>query len=354
MKAWVLHGVNNMHYEEAEKPLPTEKEVLVEVKAAGICGSDIPRIYYMGAHVHPLIPGHEFSGQVVAMGEGADSEWFGKRVGIFPLIPCRKCTACQNRHYELCRGYSYLGSRRDGGFAEYAVVPEWNLIELPNNVTYEQAAMLEPMAVAVHAMRSALLSGCGKDMPIAVCGLGTIGLLLVMLLREAGYKNLYVAGNKAFQRDMAVKTGISTERFYDNHNGKFQDWLMEQTDDEGVQVFFECVGKNETVSAAVSSTAPNGTVQLVGNPFSDMLLEKDTYWKILRNQLTVRGSWNSSFMHDADDDWNYVLGRLKNGRLFPEQLITHHISLGELDRGLLIMRDKTEEYIKVMSNVKAK
>lgn len=349
MKAWILYDVGAIRFGHTDRPKPAKHEVLVEVKAAGICGSDIPRIYETGAHVHPLIPGHEFSGQVIQTGEEADAKWLGKRVGIFPLIPCKNCTACQEQHYELCHGYSYLGSRRDGGFAEYAVVPEWNLIELPDNVTYKQAAMMEPLAVAAHAMRNVLLPGCDRTMSIAVCGLGTIGLLLVMLLREAGYENIYAVGNKAFQRDMAVKMGIARERFYDNHDEGLCDWLMEQTGGDGVGVFFECVGKNETVSDAVCCTAPNGTVQLVGNPASDMLLPKDTYWKILRKQLTLKGSWNSSFRHKDDDDWTYVLERLRENRLHPEQCITHLISLNELDKGLLIMRDKAEEYIKVMA-----
>jgi len=105
----------------------------------------------------PLIIGHEFSGEIAQCGEKADSAWKGKRVGIFPLIPCGECTPCHNKMYEMCRHYSYLDSRRNGAFAEYVSVPEWNLIELPNNVSYEQAAMLEPMAVAAHSMRRCLL-----------------------------------------------------------------------------------------------------------------------------------------------------------------------------------------------------
>lgn len=349
MKAWVLHGVGDIRYEEADRPEPTEGEVLVEVKAAGICGSDIPRIYRTGAHIHPLILGHEFSGKVVQTGKNADRKWLDKRVGIFPLVPCRRCESCRKQRYELCCSYSYLGSRRDGGFAGYAVVPEWNLVELPDSVTYEQAAVLEPMAVAVHAMRNALIYSVDRDAPIAVCGFGTIGMLLAMLLQEAGYSNIYAAGNKDYQKEAAVRAGIGSERFYDNKNGEFAGWLMEQTGGVGVKVFFECVGKNETVSEAVDSAAPDGTVQLVGNPVSDMLLEKNTYWKILRSQLTVKGSWNSSFRHSADDDWNYVLERIKSGRLHPEQCITHRIPMEKLDKGLQVMRDKTEDYIKVMA-----
>lgn len=348
MKAWVLHEIGDIRFEEMDRPQPADHEVLVRVQAAGVCGSDIPRIYQTGAHVHPLIPGHEFAGQVVQLGKDVDKRWQDKRVGIFPLIPCRQCVACQKEHYELCRHYSYLGSRRDGGFAEYVTLPEWNLLALPDNVTYRQAAMMEPMAVAVHAMRSALSENQDRAASIAVCGFGTIGILLTMFLLEEGYSNLYVIGNKDFQTQMAAKLGVAFDHIYDSKGGSAREWLVAQTGGIGVDVFFECVGKNETVLDAVMGTAPNGTVQLVGNPASDMLFEKNIYWKILRDQLTVRGSWNSSFRHSDADDWNYVLDRLQSGKVQPEQCITHCFSLDGLEEGFMIMRDKTQEYVKMM------
>lgn len=153
MRAYVLHGIDDLRLEETALPEIKEREVLVKVMAAGICGSDIPRIYKTGTYSYPLTPGHEFSGTVIKTGPEADKKWMGKRVGIFPLIPCGECEPCRKKQYEMCRHYSYLGSRTNGGFAEYAAVPEENLIELPEEVSYEVAAMLEPMAVAVHAMR---------------------------------------------------------------------------------------------------------------------------------------------------------------------------------------------------------
>lgn len=353
MKAWVLHNVDDIRFEEVDRPHPADKEVIVAVKAAGICGSDIPRIYQTGAHVHPLIPGHEFSGQVVELGRNVNQKWLGRRVGIFPLIPCTSCAQCQKQHYELCRSYSYLGSRRDGGFAEFVAVPEWNLIALPDNVTYEQAAMMEPMAVAVHAMRSALLKDTDRNKTIAVCGLGTIGMLLVLFLKEAGFSNIFVLGNKDFQREMAAEIGVEEQDIDLNKKVKKlkREWLMSKTKGAGVDVFFECVGKNETIVDAVCCTAPNGMVQLVGNPASDMHFEKDTYWKILRDQLTVKGSWNSSFTHSTEDDWHYVLDRLERGTVSPQRCITHFLALEELEQGFLMMRDKTQPYMKVMITV---
>ena len=158
MKAWVLHGIGDIRLEEAACPEPAEQEVLLAVRAVGICGSDIPRIYRTGAYAHPLIPGHEFAGEVTKVGKGVDPSWRGQRVGVFPLIPCRSCDPCQRKLYEMCRCYSYLGSRRNGGFAEYVAVPAGNLLRLPEKVSYEEAAMLEPMAVAVHDMRRAASS----------------------------------------------------------------------------------------------------------------------------------------------------------------------------------------------------
>lgn len=348
MKAWVLHGINDFRLETVKEPVLADDEVLVKVRAAGICGSDIPRVYRTGTYSYPTIPGHEFSGVVVGTGRNADPKWMNKRVCIFPLIPCGNCRPCQEKKYEMCRHYSYLGSRRDGGFAEYVAVPCWNLLELPAQVSYEQAAMMEPMAVARHAEKSAIDGDLDQSSTVVVCGLGTIGLFLTMLLQEAGVSNLLVIGNKEFQKKMVLDLGIPEGRFCDSKAEDAQKWVLNQTGGLGADVFFECVGKNETVKTAVGSTAPGGIVQLIGNPASDMMLEKDIYWKVLRNQLTVKGCWNSSFMHDKEDDWHHVLSLLENGRITPEQCITHRFAFDDLEQGFRIMRDKTEEYVKVM------
>ena len=363
MNAYVLHGINQLAYEQTDKPIPGPGEVLLQIKATGICGSDIPRIYKTGAHTHPLIPGHEFAGIVVEVGEQAEAIYrehlpvckgtssaasehlTGKRIGVFPLIPCGCCSQCREGRYELCRNYSYLGSRRNGGFAEYAVVPAANLIEIPEGVSFEEAAMLEPMAVAVHAMRRANLR---PNDTIAICGLGTIGLFLLFFLQEAGFSNILAIGNKHLQQQIAFKNGLPKESYCDSGQQNVRKWLMNQTDGQGVSVFFECVGKAEIVSMAVDNTSPAGGVVLVGNPHSDIRLEKDVYWKILRNQLTITGTWNSSFTHSSNDDWHYVLQRMEQKRIKPANLITHRFPLQELEQGLRIMRDKSEVYGKVM------
>ena len=351
MKAWVLHGVKDFRLEETQEPRIGHGEALVQVEAAGICGSDVQRVFATGAHVHPIVIGHEFSGRVVGVGAEGDAGWLGRRVGVYPLIPCGGCPCCKRGQYEMCRAYGYLGSRRDGGFAEYAAVPVRNLIGLPASVSPEAAAMLEPMAVAVHAMRRAMPD---RAHTVAVCGLGTIGLLLAMFLREAGVGRVLAIGNKDLQRREAVGMGLPEDCFFDSRGGPASRWVMERTKGLGADVFFECVGRDETVAEAVQGTAPGGRVCLVGNPASAMRLERDVYWKILRSQLTVTGTWNSAFGGftaggmAGEDDWGYVLERLSGGAVSPESLISHRLPLEGLMDGLRIMKEKSEEYGKIM------
>lgn len=351
MKGWSLEKVGTFQYkEDLQNPVANEDRVLVKVKAAGICGSDIPRIYETGAHKMPLIIGHEFSGVVADVASDTDKELVGKKVGVFPLIPCRCCNACKKKQYEMCSNYSYLGSREDGGFAEYVTVPKWNLLELPENVSYKSAAMLEPMAVAVHAMRSVKIE---KDSTVVVTGVGTIGQLLCQFLMEAGVNQLLVVGNKDTQKKTLIKSGLKEENYLDARTADSLNWIMDKTDGVGADVFFECVGQTDTVLLGINAAAPKGQIVYVGNPHSDMLLPRDIYWKILRKQLQVVGTWNSSFYGKDDeetkrDDWHYVLKRLKEGAVHPEYLISHEVKLSDLEKGALIMKNKSEEFLKVM------
>jgi len=372
MRAYVLDGINEFNIKDLDIPECSPGEVLVEVKAAGICGSDIPRVYRTGTYHYPLIPGHEFSGEVVKCVE-EDREYLGKRVGIFPLIPCMKCPQCKKKQYEMCSDYNYLGSRCDGGFSEYVKVPIWNLIELPESVTFEQAAMLEPMSVAAHAARRMgliefvgtseeqigkysdgkhdkyLEENTGKrlvtkpynlDKKITVMGLGTIGMSLVMILLAEGYKNITAVGNKEIQKKKVISIGLPETCYIDS-----KDYVVgEKLSD----VFFDCVGTKEVVDTALNSVVPAGKICLVGNPASDIDIPKKSYWQILRKQMTLIGTWNSSYKHDENDDWHYVIDKLNNGYIHPEKMITHKYDFDGLMTGFELMRDKREEYIKVI------
>lgn len=355
MKVWVLQSIGEINYSDIEIPVPKEDEVLIRVKAAGICGSDIPRIYETGAHNMPLVPGHEFSGVVEELGKNVDPSWRGKRVAVFPKIACGKCPSCRKGLFDMCQDYDYIGSRRDGAFAEFVTSPAANLIGLSDAVSFEEGAMTEPLAVAANAVRRGCLDSdttISPDSPVAVCGLGTIGVMVIMLLKEAGFENIYAVGNKEQQKERLKTLGIPTDHFVSSRTENVPAWLKDNTGG-GVSAFFECVGKNECIGYGIEATAPCGRLVLVGNPYSDMSFSRDTYWKILRKQLSLIGIWNSSFTQMPDeagrlDDWHYVLDRVAENRISPKALISHRLPLSELETGLHIMRDKTEDYCKVM------
>ncbi len=354
MKAWVLHDIGNISLDEVEKPLPGKGEVLVRVKAAGICGSDIPRIYETGAHIMPLIPGHEFSGIVESVGEKADKNWIGKRVAVCPKIPCGYCSECKKGNLNSCISYDYIGSRRDGAFAEYVVAPVPNLLEIPEEVSFEAAAMMEPLAVAVNAVRTGIMGNfnLSQDSPIAVWGLGTVGLMVVSLLQDANYRNIYVIGKREGHKKRALSLGIAGDHYCDTNAADPVRWIKEISGG-GVSLLFECVGRNECITGGIESLSSGGMLVLVGNPYSDMNLPKDTYWNILRKQLTVKGIWNAAFFEEKTiygpiNDWNYALLRLSERVINSKDLITHQYSIEDLDAGFNIMKKKEEDYCKIM------
>lgn len=147
MAAAVLHAPADLRYEEIGVPRIGANDVLLRVKAAGNCGSDLQRIMVEGTHVFPCVPGHEFSGEIAEIGNKVDSFKIGDKVTAYPLISCMRCEWCQQGEYNLCEDYDYLGSRCDGAFAEYVKVPDSNLIKLPRPIDFEEAAMIDPACV---------------------------------------------------------------------------------------------------------------------------------------------------------------------------------------------------------------
>ena len=339
MKAYVLENVGKIELKSIAAPSIRDGEALVRVRAVGICGSDIPRIYSDGAHVMPIVPGHEFSGEVVSTFAAKDKEWIGKRVGVFPLIPCMKCSCCKNKKYEMCKSYSYLGSRQNGGFAEYVNVPVWNLIELPEGVSFEEGAILEPLAVAVHAVRAMLNSEEDVDKKrVIVSGLGTIGLMVVSVLKAYGIFDICGIGNKEYQKNNLKKIGA-----YAYCNAKD----IANSELSNADYVFECVGSNDSITNAITLTKEAGKVMMVGNPKSDVELNQKVYWQILRKQLTVQGTWNSSFTKENEDDWQLALELLAKKKIDVDTLISHRLSIDNLSKGFELMKDKSENYTKV-------
>ena len=332
MKAHVLESIGDLRYEDIDCPVLESNEVLVNIKACGICGSDINRVFKTGTYHFPTVIGHEFSGVVVKTSE-SNSQWQGKRVGVFPLKPCFECSQCKAGNYEMCLNYDYLGSRCNGGFEEFVAVPEWNLIELPDNVSFEEAAMLEPISVAIHALGHA---GDITGKNVAVIGPGPIGNLIVKIAKLRGAKKVIMIGRTVEKLDFSMSIGVDLAI-----NSKTQNIikiLEKATDGHGADIVIEGTGSSKSLSTCIEIASRGGRIILMGNPLEDEVIPKNTYWQILRRQLTLTGTWNSSFGRN-DDDWHEAVELLSSGKLNVKPLITHRLQFHELLGGLQIMRD---------------
>ena len=334
MKAYVLHAIKDFRYEDIEIPKCPKDWAIIRVKAAGICSSDVARIFEKGTYHFPTIPGHEFAGEVYSVGDKKDAAYVGKKVGIFPLIPCCKCSQCLEKHYEMCMNYDYLGSRRDGGFAEYVAVPIWNLIELPENMSYTSAAMLEPLSVALHAIK---IGGVKNGDNVAIIGTGMIGISAGQWAYKFGASKVTIIGRNENKRELVEKCGLKYT-------------VCTSVKDIGQYDFvLEAVGTPSAIELAISGTIPGGTILLMGNPSGDINFPQNLYWRILHKQLVLKGTWNSSYDKTNPSDWIDAVKAIKDNDINVESLISHSFTQEKLFYGLKLMLDHKETYCKIMT-----
>lgn len=342
MKACVLEQIGKLSYKEVNKPIPEANEVLVRIKACGICSSDIDRVFKTGTYHFPTIPGHEFAGEIVSVGENVGIENIGKRVAVFPLLPCFQCESCAEEEFARCENYKYFGSRNHGGFAEYLAVPIWNTVSFSEKIPFERASLCEPTAVAKHALDKV---GDISNKTIVIIGNGTIGLLAGMWANTYGAKKVFIIGRSQGKVEFSKKIGFVDSISSSSEN--VTQYIKDNADDKGADVVLEMVGSKDAISQSILSVKKGGTIVLAGNPTEDILLDRDIYWKILRNELTVKGTWNSSF-GQMKNDWLVSMEYMEKGILKPEKLITHHFSLEEYEEAFDVLQNPKENAIKVI------
>lgn len=331
MKANVLYSVGDLRYVETDLPKIKDDEVLVKVHACGICGSDVARVFTTGTYHFPTIIGHEFSGEVVQVANNEDKILLGARAAIFPLIPCRECNSCIHETYETCSNYNYLGSRCDGGFAEYVAVPKWNLQILPDNVSYEEAAMLEPASVALHALRR---SGLKAGDTVAIIGPGTIGMIMCQLAKVMGANKILLVGRSQHKLQFAVDHNFVEHTC--NSNTDSIDSIVKSMTEVGFDIVIEGTGASTSLETCLNIVRPMGKICVMGNPVGDVILQKQVYWKLLRKQVQIVGTWNSSY-GVKNSDWDIIVNLLSAKKLSISPLITHRFPMEDLRKGLQMM-----------------
>ena len=344
MNALVLHGIGDLRHEQKPTPEPQAGEARVRIGYCGVCGSDIPRCYVKGTYHFPTIPGHEFAGTIDALGAGTERFSVGDPVAVFPLLWCGKCKACRRKAYAQCSDYDYLGSRCDGGFADYVIAPVRNLIAVPQGVSLRAAAMAEPAAVARHAVHRAGEIQPGD--PIAIFGAGPIGLMVAQWARAVGGE-VMLCDIVPEKLEQARTLGFN--KVFNSLTGNPVEWIESQTAGEGAAVCIEAAGVPATMIQACKAVARAGCLVLMGNPSADVTLPTSLISQLMRREVSLQGTWNSFYDPEAStDDWRESLAAMADGRLQAERLVTHDVPLSQGVGALEMMRDQSAFFSKVM------
>ncbi len=339
MKAAVWYGRRDVRFMDIpEAPAPGPGEVKLKVGWCGICGTDLHEYaagpiftqvntpHPLSGRMAPLTPGHEFAGTVVEVGKGVTAYKVGDRVSPNPLLRCGECVYCKQGYPHLCTGIGFLGCHSDGGFAEYVtlnatrgtdIVPV--LYKLPDNVSLEAGATVEPLAVAVHAVKKGKLA---QGESVVVVGAGPIGICTVMAAKAAGAGQIIVMETSAGRRAFAEKAGATA--VIDPKNTDAVKAVLDLTKGLGADCSFECVGAEPTLKLAVDAIRKDARAVVVG------IFEKPAaldWFPIVFFEKTVIGTF--AYAEEFDD----VIEMLADGRLQPDPMITGRIGVKDIVAG---------------------
>lgn len=323
MRAAVLYGAGDVRVEERPAPRPGQGEVLIRVRACGVCGTDAS--LYRGEYPAevPVIIGHEFSGVIEELGPGAHSGHgapgapglqVGQRVTVDPNVVCHSCDYCRGGREHLCERVRSMGVHRDGADAEYCVVPAANVYVLPDGVSDEAGAFCEPLACAVHGVD---LAGIRLGDTVLVLGAGGMGNLIAQCARDAGASRVVVSEPIALRRERALENGAT----HAIDPGR-QDVAAEirRLTRIGADVVFEAAGSPALQASTPALVRKGGTIVWFGVSPQQARVELSPFL-VNENELRVLGSYNNPFATDR------AVRLLGEGRVRVENLISHRVPL---------------------------
>lgn len=320
MKALVLREYNRFIYEDVETPTPNETEVLIRVKACAVCGSDIHGMDGSTKRRQPpIIMGHEASGVIEQCGANVTKYHPGDRVTFDSTVYCNNCEQCRSGNINLCAKRRVLGVSCDdyslsGAFAEYVIVPEHILYKLPDNVSFVDAAMIEPLAVAYHAATRAPLVENGTAL---IVGAGTIGMLLLQVLKSLGMQTVIVADVDDTRLESAHKYGA--EHCVNSAGNDVTKKILSLTNaGQGVDIAFDAVGIEDTVGLCIKSAKLNGDIVLVGNIQQNITFPLQ--WVVTRQQRLF-GSCASA------GEYGECLLLIANGKVSVREMVSKVVPL---------------------------
>jgi len=332
-------GVGNLSVLDTPVPAPGPGEALVRIHRSGLCGTDllVSDDTYRGRNRPvpcPLILGHEAAGEIVELGPNTKGPAAGTRVAIEAVSGCGTCFQCTRGRYNLCQDWHHIGLTTAGALAEFAVVPAASLLTLPESVTMENAAFLEPLATVMHTLeRTRQLPGT----PAAVIGPGPFGLLHVQALRSSGAGPILVFGRPGDEARLEIARRVGADAACVADRAAAVAHVHEYTDGIGMGLVIETAGTPEGVQTALDVTAGGGTLATLGLA---RLTEIDAL-QIVRKDLTWVGIVAAVRRH-----WAEAIRLVAMGRLDPSVLITHRLPLAQALEGFAALRAR--DAVKVM------
>jgi (R,R)-butanediol dehydrogenase/meso-butanediol dehydrogenase/diacetyl reductase len=329
MQALRFHAARDLRIEDVGEPgAPGPGDVVVRVATCGICGTDLHE-YVAGPIVTPVDPhpltgaqnpqilGHEFAGEVVAVGSDVRSVREGDRVAIMPLAYCGTCTYCRRGLQHLCATMGCVGlSHAWGGMAQLATVAEYQVVRLPDAVTYQQGALIEPTAVAAYGVER---GGVAPGDRVLVTGAGPIGALAALCAHSAGASTVYVSEPNPARRARAQALGVAT--VVDPTSVDLPGFLRDETEGIGVDVAIECSGHPSGFAAGIASLRKRGTLAQTGLFVGEATVEP-MLWSL--NDLTIVGTW-CYWVYDFDR----VAAQIGAGALPVERVVTSTVELAD-------------------------
>ncbi len=343
MMAVVLHAPGDLRYEETDIPRIGDHDVLLRIKAAGNCGSDLHRIMVEGTYHFPCIPGHEFSGEIAETGKLVQGLERGDRVTAAPLIPCMQCEWCLQGQFNLCEDYDYVGSRSDGAFAEYMKIPAFNVVKLPDEVDDESGAMTDPAAVALHAIRRG--GGIRVGETVAVLGAGPIGMLVCQWARIKGARK--IIGTDVVPEKLRILEEVGADVVINAKDDDVVDRIMDETGGVGADVIVETAGSVQTHIQSLVAARKRGRIIHIGRAYTDVLLPDDVFTQIFRRELSVFGAVNSNFS-PHDNEWKTTVQYMSMGRLKTKPLISQRLQFSLIPETFRKMYNKELFYNKII------
>lgn len=336
MKAAVWKGGKNIVIEDMDDPKPKDDEVLIAVKAVGICGSELHA--YEGItkrRVPPLVMGHEFAGQIVGMGSKVTKFQPGKRVVVLPLLSCGECDPCRRGKDNACVNRKLLGLDSPGAFAQYITVRSENCYEIPDAATYEEMSLIEPVSVGAHAVG---ISPTKLGDTILVIGAGVIGLSTLLAAKARTGGKIIVADVVGYRLDLAQRLGADI--VINSESADLVKRVMEVTDGKGVDIVFESVGFERTVQQSIGSVKRAGHVTIVG--LLDQMMNLDILRTVV-NEVSFVGSYGYTA-----DDFRRSVALVGSRKIDVRPLISQVLPLEDIKEGFEDLAQKRENAIKVV------